>query len=73
MEYKGYIIMATCKTYSEWSLNEDGSLGYKEHEFQGADVIEYKALTEYSELVIESCQSIDEIKKEIDELLEFNN
>ncbi len=37
-----YKIMADTKSYSEWSVNSDGSLNYCEHQFEGHDLLNYK-------------------------------
>ncbi len=37
-----YKILANCKSYSEWEVNEKGDITYCFHEFEGHDLLEYK-------------------------------
>ena len=41
MTYKGYNIYANAKSYSLWSIDDDGKLHELEHEFEGYDFISY--------------------------------
>lgn len=70
MEYKGIKIYASAKSYSLWSIDEDGRLDELEHEYEGFDLIAYTfgmdGNDEWEYDTIEDC------KKKIDELLKEN-
>lgn len=69
---KKYEIRADAKMYSEWEVDDNGKLTYQHHEFEGADLINYKIIdisedSESDDPVFES-ESFEETKKELNRL-----
>ena len=73
MIFKGIKIYATARSYSPWSIDEDGQLDELEHEFDGYDLIAYTFSMdnntyggEWEYDTIEDCKAkIDELLKEV--------
>lgn len=69
---KTYEIRADAKKYSEYEVDENGKLTYEHHEYEGADLINYKIVrtdedSESDDAIFES-ESFEETKKEIERL-----
>lgn len=63
MKHKGVKILANCKQYSTWLLDEEGRLKEVEHSFEGADIISYTFGWGETDF-----ETIEEVKKQIDTL-----
>lgn len=70
-----YEIRANTKSYSEWSVDENGKLLFLEHEFEGHDIIEYKIIDidDRAEVFesIETFQEAKDILKKLNEDLKI--
>ena len=67
MKYKGIKIYASAKSYSLWSVDEEGRLDELEHEYEGYDLIAYTfGIDDNDEW---EYATIDDCKAKIDELL----
>lgn len=62
LKYKNIIILANCKQYSQWTVDETGRPYFHHHDFEGADVISYTT-DEYPDVEFET---IEELKSYID-------
>lgn len=65
-----YTIMAECKTYSEWSINDIGVPIMHEHDFEGVDVICYKIVDEDEGAIFEH-KNFKIVKAKLLELQDF--
>ena len=69
MRYKDFTIYANAKSYSLWSVDDDGTLYEFEHEFEGYDLISYTfANDEIQDGEYGDFETLDECKKAIDKL-----
>ena len=62
MKYKGVEIIANCKTYAQFTVDNSGRPYMHHYDFEGADVISYTT-DEYPEV---ECDTIAELKKFLD-------
>jgi hypothetical protein len=62
-----YTIVADCKTYSEWEINDNGKPTQLNHEFEGVDVISYKIVPEGEDPIFEH-ESFEVVKVKLLEL-----
>ena len=46
MKYKNFKIMANAKSYSLWSIDDDGRLNELEHEYEGYDLLSYVIISD---------------------------
>ena len=64
-----YTIVAECKTYSEWSIDENGKPTVHEHDFEGVDVVGYKIIRDGDDCIFDH-EDFEVVKAK---LLELNN
>jgi hypothetical protein len=60
-----YEIRADAKSYSEWSVDENGKLNELEHEFEGHDIIAYKIVNLKNLDVFEDDLTFEEAKERL--------
>jgi len=69
MTYKGFEIYANAKSYSLWTVTDDGKLCNFEHEYEGYDLISYIFVNdEMSGDEFGDFLTVNECKKAIDKL-----
>ncbi len=62
MTYKGITILANCREYSQWTLDENGRPLYHHYTFEGADIISYTT----DEQPDVEFDTLDGLKRDID-------
>lgn len=75
MEYKNFKIMANAKSYSLWSIDDDGRLDELEHEYEGYDLLSYVIISDKYKVDEGSGDytTLDKAKQAIDKIIKEEN